>query len=437
MPVVATVHDFLETARKSNQLDNGRLDAFLATQQDLPADPRKLAALLIRQGVITTFQAEQFLLGKYKGFHLGGYRIIERIGAGGAGTVYLAEHEMMRRRAAIKVLPTPLAEDPAIVERFRIEAQAVATLDHPNVVHLYDFRQENRLYYIVMEYVDGPNLQQVLSRKGPLAPALACEYTRQAAHGFHRDVKPANVLIDSSGTIKVLDLGLARVDRDGESVTRKFNSNAVLGTADFLAPEQALSLHDVDHRADVYGLGATLFSLLTGRPPFDGGTIGQKLMWHQTKVPERVDVLRPEIPAELADVVAKMLAKNPDDRQQTMDEVAEVLSQWADLAPPPSSPSPRSLAEMRYPGTGTGRLGGASTNRMHSRGSANTWVAAEQDTAKIAPDDKPGPLERPLRDVTLGNEKAMRILAVLGGLGALVFVLAAGVVAFLALGPRP
>src|SRR5689334_5860853 len=110
MPVVATIQDFLETARKSNQIDNARLDAFVASRDDLPAQPRKLAALLVRQGLITTFQAEQFLLGKYKGFHIGGYRVVERLGAGGAGTVYLAEHEMMRRRAAIKVLPTPLAE---------------------------------------------------------------------------------------------------------------------------------------------------------------------------------------------------------------------------------------------------------------------------------------------------------------------------------------
>src|SRR5262249_24663856 len=156
--------------------------------------------------------------------------------------------------------------------------------------------------FLVMEYVDGPNLQQVVSRKGALEAPLACEYARQAARGLHhaheagmvhRDVKPANLLIDSSGTIKVLDLGLARIRREEtESVTRKFNSNAVLGTADYLAPEQAMSLHDVDHRADVYGLGATLYTLLTARPPFPGGTIGQKLMWHQTKVPDRVDQVR-------------------------------------------------------------------------------------------------------------------------------------------------
>src|SRR5262249_50746974 len=140
----------------------------------------------------------------------------------------------------------------------------------------------------------------------------------------HRDVKPANVLIDSSGTIKVLDLGLARIRREEtESVTRKFNSNAVLGTADYLAPEQAMSLHDVDHRADVYGLGATLYTLLTARPPFPGGTIGQKLMWHQTKVPDRVDQVRPDLPAELAALVARMLEKRPQDRPQDMEEVME------------------------------------------------------------------------------------------------------------------
>jgi hypothetical protein len=443
MPLVASVHAFLEVARKSNQIDNARLDAFLGARDDLPSEPRKLAALLIRQGLLTTFQAEQFLQGKYKGFHLGGYRIIERLGAGGAGTVYLAEHEMMRRRAAIKVLPTPLAENPSTVERFRIEAQAAAVLDHPNVVHLYDFRQEGRMYYLVMEYVDGPNLHQLIARHGALDVALACEYARQAAMGLHhaheaglvhRDVKPANILL-AGGTIKILDLGLARVSSDdGQSVTRKFNSNAVLGTADYLAPEQAMSLHDVDHRADVYGLGATLFALLTGRPPFDGGTIGQKLMWHQVRVPDRVDAIRPEIPAALADVVAKMLEKNPQDRQADMPEVAEALAPWADQAPPPARSSPRSMAEIRMgDGPVTGRLGSPSTGRLVGKGTGDTIVAEQdQDTAKFKPDES-----RRVRVVAPGREKADRKLLILGGLAAVVLSMAAGVAAFLAMGPRP
>src|SRR4051812_22736862 len=135
MPAPATIDDFLDVVRKSNQLDADRLTAYLEERRQkdtLPPDPRKLAALLIREGLLTNFQAEQFLQGKYKGFHIGGYRLIERIGTGGTGTVFLAEHEVMKRRAAIKVLPPNLANDPAILERFRREAQAAAALDHPN-----------------------------------------------------------------------------------------------------------------------------------------------------------------------------------------------------------------------------------------------------------------------------------------------------------------
>ncbi len=447
MPVVASVTDFLDVARKSNQIDYERVEIFLRSRDSVPDDPRKLAALLIREGLITTFQAEQFLLGKYKGFHLGNYRIIERLGAGGAGTVYLAEHQLMKRRAAIKVLPTPLAEEPAALERFRLEAEAAAALDHPNVVHVYDFRYEGKLYCIVMEYVDGPNLQQVLARKGALPVAVACEYVRQAALGLrhaheaglvHRDVKPANLLVSAEGTVKVLDLGLARMDRDGgESLTRKFNSACVLGTADYLAPEQAMSLHDVDGRADIYSLGATLFALLTGRPPFHTGTLGQKLMWHQTLMPERVDVLRPEVPAELADLVARMLAKKPEDRPQTMAEVAEALAPWASQAPPPQKRSPRSLAELRAVGPRTGLLGGTTTARLLPGGaSPDTLVSlAQEDTGQMEPRSS-SPSEGPRSSTTPAARGTSGKLLLLGALAGVLVTLALGALAFLLFGLR-
>src|SRR5262245_14488435 len=342
MPAANTVSEFLEVARKSNQVDNQRLDAYVGQnrEESLPQEPRKLAQQLIREGLMTVFQAEQFLLGKYKGFLLGGYRIIERLGSGGTGTVYLAEHEVMKRLVAIKVLPTPFAEDPELLERFRLEARAAAVLAHPNVVHVFDLRQEGQLHFIVMEYIDGPSLQQMISRRGPLHVGLACEYARQAAVGLqhaheaglvHRHVKPANLLVDPAGVVKVLDLGLARFQAVGpDSPTQKFNSKVVLGTADYLAPEQALDLHTVDARADVYGLGATLYSLLAGRPPFHEGSVGQKLMWHQLKAPEPVTHFRPEVPAGLEAVVARMLAKKPEDRYRDASEVAEALAPWAE-----------------------------------------------------------------------------------------------------------
>jgi serine/threonine protein kinase len=446
MAGVARIADFLDVARKSNQLDNERLETFLQARGDhLPADPRKLAALLIREGLLTTFQAEQFLQGKYKGFHLGGYRIIERIGTGGAGTVYLGEHQLMRRPAALKVLPTALAEDPGVLARFRVEAEAAATLDHPNVVHLFDFRQEGRIFYIVMEYVDGPNLQQLVTRKGRLPVAVACEYIRQTAMGLqhihdkgmvHRDVKPANILVDSTGTVKVLDLGLARVERnDGESVTRQFNSGAVLGTADFLAPEQALNLHEVDTRADVYGLGATFYSLLAAHPPFRDGTVAQKLMWHQTRTPRLVNEVRSDVPVELAQLVAAMLAKKPEDRPQTMRDVAEAVIPWASQAPLPEKRSPRSLFDLRLGGT---RSGPPSTSRMLPGTATHDTLTshAQEETAEIGT-ETPAPVEQPLRDLILGDDNPRRKWLLLGGLAAGIAALAVGVIAFLVWGPRP
>jgi serine/threonine protein kinase len=445
MAAPSTAVDFLEVARKSQQIDNGRLEAYLRENQveSLSDQPKKLAARLVRDGLMTTFQAEQFLLGKYKGFSLAGYRIVERLGTGGTGTVYLGEHQVLCRRAALKVLPTPLAEDPAILERFRREAQAAAVLDHPNVIHIYDFRQEGALHFIVMEYIEGASLQQLINRRGGLPIGEACEYVRQVALGLqhaheqglvHRDVKPANLLVDGTGTVKVLDLGLARFEPSSgdESITRKFNSGVVLGTADYLAPEQALNLHEVDARADVYSLGATLYALLAGRPPFHDGTIGQKLMWHQMKVPEPIGTVRPEVPAELADLVTRMLVKQPEDRIATMAEVASALEAWA-VAPPVTEERPTSRRRtnlVREPRTGT--LSEARRKTSHD-GAEDTLVSRRTDTTPMEPPPESKPiLERPaVLDSREQEERSRRVMMVMFGVGAAAFWILAAILALL------
>jgi serine/threonine-protein kinase len=349
----------------------------------------------------------------------------------------------MRRRVALKVLPTPYAENPAILERFRLEAQAAAALDHPNVVHVNDFRQEGPLYFIVMEYIDGPSLQQLLARREQMPISVACEYIRQAAFGLqhahevgmvHRDVKPANLLVDPSGTVKVLDLGLARYDADGSEsqVTEKFNSNTVLGTADYLSPEQALNLHDVDARADVYSLGATLYALLAGQPPFHKGSIGQKLMWHQTKEPDPVTLHRPEVPEALAAIVAKMLAKSRDDRFASAEEVAEAMAPWAEAAPRRDvRPSPRTMTDVRLPAIGP-RSSTSSVRFAPPVAAADTWVSsANEDTSKLKPKEtkkspsKPA-VEKPTKHNLGGNARLWLLL----GLAAVVGGLVVGTVAF-------
>jgi serine/threonine protein kinase len=444
MATPSTARDFIDVARKSQQIDNERLEAYLRERQGdvLLKQPRKLARQMVRDGLMTNFQAEQFLLGKYKGFTLGGYRIVERLGTGGTGTVYLGEHQVLCRRAALKVLPAPFADDPAILERFRREAQAAAVLDHPNVVHIYDFRQEGPLHFIVMEYIEGASLQQVLDQRGAVPVGVACEYIRQAALGLqhaheqglvHRDVKPANLVVDALGTVKVLDLGLARFEPEGEdSITRELNNGIVLGTADYLAPEQALNLHGVDARADVYSLGATLYALLAGQPPFHGGTIGQKLMWHQMKVPEPVNTVRPEVPAELAALVARMLAKQPEDRIATMTELVTALEAWAVPAPLGEEPDG---SKMETDHARSGRTGVLTNTRRPSRPGplTDTLVTRGTDTKPMEPPTENAPnIDEPLPQAATSDEdRRKRLMIILFGLGATACWLLAAMLALL------
>jgi serine/threonine protein kinase len=371
MPAPATTDEFLDLVRRSGVADEARLDAHLkrlAEQSGVPDDPSKLAGVLVRDGLLTYFQADQLLQGKWKRFSIGKYKVLERIGTGGMGQVFLCEHKLMRRRVAVKVLPAAKAADESSLKRFYREARAVAALDHPNIVRAYDIDQDEGLHFLVMEYVDGTNLQDLVKKFGPLDVPRACHYVYGAAvglqHAFelglvHRDIKPGNILIDRSGVVKVLDMGLARFFNDDEdALTRKYDET-VLGTADYLAPEQALDSHAVDIRADVYGLGGTFFYLLTGQPPFPEGTVAQKLLWHQTREPAALRALRPEVPAALAAVVAKMMAKDPADRYQTPAEVMAALASWVQTPIPP--PADRELPQLSPAAMGPGA--GAGTPR--------------------------------------------------------------------------
>jgi len=355
MPAPATVNEFLDLVRKSGVLDDKRLEAYaqkLQTANSMPADPAKVAGVMVRDGLLTTFQGEQILQGKWRRFTIGKYRVLERIGSGGMGSVYLCEHKVMRRRVAVKVLPTAKASDPSSLERFYREARAVAALDHANIVHAYDIDQDENLHFLVMEYVDGASLQEMVKRTGPMDPLRVAHYMRQAAlglgHAFergliHRDIKPGNLLVDRLGTLKVLDMGLARFFNDEEDILTKKYDESVLGTADYLAPEQAVDSHDVDVRADIYSLGATFYFVLTGKTPFGDGTVAQKLIWHQSRQPKPLSAVRADVPAGLAAIIQKMMAKEPDQRYQTPQEVADALTPWTEkpIPPPPEAEMPR------------------------------------------------------------------------------------------------
>jgi serine/threonine protein kinase len=340
----ATTGELLDLVRKSGVADEKRLEAHmqkLRAAESCPAEPAKLAGILVRDGLLTHFQAEQLLQGNWKGFSLGKYKVLERLGSGGMGQVYLCEHKLMRRRVAVKILPTAKASEEDVLQRFYREARAAAAVDHPNIVHAYDIDQEGKYHFLVMEYVDGSSLQEIVKKSGPMDVGRAAHYIRQAAMGLdhahaaglvHRDIKPGNILVDRGGTVKLLDMGLARFFNDDDDVlTKKYDQN-VLGTADYLAPEQALDSHDVDIRADIYSLGATFYFLLAGTTPFGEGTVAQKLLWQQTRQPKSLTTVRKDVPPGLVAVIEKMMEKEPGKRHQTPAAVVEALAPFTEAA---------------------------------------------------------------------------------------------------------
>ena len=326
------VESFVAVLKKSGLIEGDRLQRLISdytAQGGSPDDSSRLAEFLVASNAITRWQSEKLLQGKHKGYFLGKYRLLSLLGKGGMSSVYLAEHVLMRRRCALKVLPTKRVTDSSYLARFHREAQAVASLDHPNIVRAYDVdhqvERDTEIHFLVMEYVEGFSLQELVQKQGNCSFLDSAEYIRQAALGLHnaheagmvhRDVKPGNLLVDPNGVVKVLDLGLARffTGDEGEDALTIRHDEKVLGTADYLAPEQALDSHTVDARADIYSLGCTFYFLLTGRPPFTEGTLAQRLMAHQTKVPPTIESIRPETPLSLANIVRKMVAKKAEDR---------------------------------------------------------------------------------------------------------------------------
>jgi hypothetical protein len=282
------------------------------------------------------------------------YRVLKLLGQGGMGAVYLAEQVVMGRRVALKTINTRFLTSPDAVARFHREVQAAAKLTHPNVVAAYDAEQAGGLHFLIMEYVDGISVAEYARRKGPLPVPQACTICGQAALGLqhaheqglvHRDIKPHNLMLTARGQVKVLDFGLAHVSRQEstEEASSLTATGTILGTADYIAPEQTSSTHTVDIRADVYSLGCTLYYLLTGRVPFPGGTVIEKCVRHAMDAPPPVSSLRPGLPAGLVAVVEKMMAKRPRDRYQTPADVNRALRPFAEAGHAPAARPPVAL----------------------------------------------------------------------------------------------
>ncbi len=336
-----TPDEFLDFLKRSELLDPSEFDSSLSDiRKEAPGafhDSEKLASEFVKRKLLTSWHVRQLMKRKYKGFYLRQYRILGHLGSGGMSSVYLAEHTVMKRRVAIKVLPKRRLNQ-TYLDRFAREAQAIAALDSPHVVRAYDVDRFEDVHYIVMEYFEGQNLRQLVEKEGPLAYEDAASFIRQAALGLadahkigivHRDVKPENIVVDEHDFVKLLDLGLALLDDQAFLAKDSIiDEDKILGTADYLAPEQALDSHHVDARADVYGLGATLYFCLTGKPPFPYGTITERLLAHQRKEPASIFIERPDAPIDLVEICTKMMAKKPENRIQSAEQVAEIMKKW-------------------------------------------------------------------------------------------------------------
>jgi len=378
----------------SNQVDGGQCD-------EAPDDPQAVSRCLIDAGLLTDWQSKKLLDGRGRGFFLGKYKLLDHVGTGGMSSVYLAEHVNMQRRVAIKVLPTNRVHDSSYLARFYREARAAAALDHPNIVHAYDIDNQGDTHYLVMEFVQGQDLQQIVKSHGALAYETAADYIRQAADGLghahkvgliHRDIKPANLLVDLNGVVKVLDLGLARFSDDNQvSLTIAHDEN-VLGTADYLAPEQAINSHTVDVRADIYSLGCTLYFALTGHPPFPDGTLAQRLMKHQTEEPASIAKDRRDVPPELAAICKRMMAKSREKRYQTAAEVSQALGLWLAnrsganerLAASKRSPSQATTAQKPGGSQATAAARGSNGHSKHPATAGATIAGAGVEEATSA-----------------------------------------------------
>jgi eukaryotic-like serine/threonine-protein kinase len=356
MPI-ASAAALVDILRQSGVLQPAQIDKIASSVQEQPRTADQLARELVGQGALTTYQAEQLLRGRAADLALGPYVILERVGKGQMGHVFRARHRQRGDVVAVKVIRQDLRADLKVLQRFRREVRAISRLAHPNLIRARDVEEVGNAHFYAMEYVAGVDVDELIEQVGKVPIAPACDYIRQAAlglqhaheHGLiHRDIKPANLLIARPaarqpgagilapaarpghwGTVKLLDLGLALLQRpatDSAAPPDLTAAGFTLGTADYMAPEQVARPHDVDIRADIYGLGCTFYHMLAGQPPFPDGELIVKLSKHRVEEPTRLEELRPEVPPALAGVLRKMMAKRPEARYQKPADVAQALA---------------------------------------------------------------------------------------------------------------
>jgi putative two-component system response regulator len=376
-----SVHEFLHYLADSRLVPPLELEAFFAEHPGLDAgDTNALVDALIEQGLVNHYQAKRLTAGQTFGLVLGNYRVVDRIGAGGMGVVYKAEHIHMKRVVALKVLVTEEERDSVFLQRFSSEMQAMAVLRHPNIVLAFDAGEvhvpqelSKVLRYLVMEYVPGKDLEQYVVDHGPLPFASACDVIRQAASGLrhayehglvHRDIKPSNLLLTSQEQVKILDFGLARLCR-----RRYTEAHTMLGTIDYMAPEQARDARSADIRADIYGLGGTLYWLLSGQKPFPGDRPPiEELIARQKESPLPIRQHRADLPIELEAIMYQMMANDPNDRYPTPLALITALNAFLEPAAAGAALTPsaiRSVDPSVFEPVTAARLEPASADKVH------------------------------------------------------------------------
>lgn len=367
--------DLLAALRASGIL-NGRLLSELQARVgngDYPSDPKTLAERLVKDRVLTPYQARRLLTNRPRGLVVGRYVILDRIGSGSMGRVYKAHHVMMDRVVALKVIAPEFASNERAVARFQREMRLVGRLDHENVVRAFDADQSGGMLFIVMEYVRGQSLGERLKRGGPIPAPEMIEYAAQAALGLahahaqgmvHRDVKPSNLLLSEDRRIKVLDLGLGVLIEPDNAATFATADGIAVGTVDYMSPEQALG-RGVDGRSDLFSLGCAMYHLITGKLAFPGESQIDRLGRRLSAPPAPVSDFVPDFPASAARVLDKLMAPKPKDRFETAAEAAEALHalirpKTRKSAPPhPEAPAPPATAPPLPSANGGGA--GAST----------------------------------------------------------------------------
>src|SRR3954454_21532939 len=300
---------------------------------------RRLARQAVQQGRLSLWQAQQVLAGRSSGFKINRYTLVDMIGQGGMGRVYLARDTRLNRSVALKILEPERMNNPRAIARFQREARVGAQLQHENLVRIYDFGEANGRFFLVMEYIEGKTISALITSQGPMPAPTAARLARQIALGLehahrkgliHRDVNPYNILVNHDAIAKLADLGLAIDLAEEERVTRE---GATVGTFDYVAPEQARHSHAADIRSDIYSLGCTLYHMVAGQVPFPSPSLPEKLFAHQALEPTPLSQLAEDVPPALVEMVQRMMRKKPEERYATPLQVAQALEPFIEEYP--------------------------------------------------------------------------------------------------------